>query len=346
MIRYFFLKLGCILFPAMLLVGMVNYFVDPAHIFFSKNYVAGLAIILSKGHNADNVSNYDERLLQEQMIIRLKRTPDIVALGSSRIMQFSSDFFPGKTILNCGVSHANVKDLIAITGLLDSMRRLPSEILLNADAGLIGSDQTEEWKSLEVYYHYFMRQSGLPDAGNHFWQFAGSRQLTSIFSIEYMQASMDFLFRNHTGKYIDIGTQKPVSGGRFADGSIAYDDAYMHGSARQRAQFELETGRKNGIPAPSEEQQDLLLALLDFLNKRGASVSFYLLPYNPDLYNAVNQYHDKAFEQYESYYRNLAQKRSLSIIGSFNPAVYNISGTMFYDMYHCSKEAIGKIINK
>jgi hypothetical protein len=328
----------------MVLVAGINYFVDPAHIFFSKNYVSDLAAILSKGHNADNVSNYDERLLQEQMIAQLRQTPDIVALGSSRIMQVGSDFFPGKSVLNCGVSHANIKDVIAIAGLLDSMHRLPAEILLNTDVGLISSDPTEEWKSLEVYYHYFLRQAALADPGYHFWQFPATRQLANIFSIEYMHAALDFLVKNRSGKYIDAGIQKPVMGGRFADGSIAYDDMYMHGGARQRAQFELETGRKAGVPAPDKQQQQLLLSLLDFLAKKKVEVTFYLMPYHPSLYNAVNQYHGQQFVHYENYFRELAQKRGLRIKGSFNPSVYNITDTMFYDMYHCSKQALAKII--
>ncbi|MEJ0081062.1 MAG: hypothetical protein WDM78_08985 [Puia sp.] len=74
---------------------MTNYLVDPANIFTSKQYVAGIASILSLGHNVDNISNYNERLLQEQRVLKLTKTPDIMVLGSSRVMEIGSDFFPG-----------------------------------------------------------------------------------------------------------------------------------------------------------------------------------------------------------------------------------------------------------
>jgi len=332
--------------PALLVAGCINYFVDPAHIFFSKNYVSELAGILSRGHNADNVTNYDERLLQEQMVMHLARTPDIVALGSSRIMQVGSQYFPGKTVLNCGVSHANIKDVIAIIGLLDSLHRLPREIILNTDVGLIGSEQTDEWKSLEPYYDHFMQAAGLPVSPRHFWQAGGTKQLKSIFSLEYLHAAMAFALKKKSAKYIDVDNRRPVLGGRFFDGSIAYDDAYMNGSEKQRAQFELETGRKDGVPAPDKQQQQLLLQVLDFLAKKNINVHFYLMPYHPALYTAVNQYHNDQFKQYENYFRQTAQKRNLPIRGSFDPAVYGIGDTMFYDMYHCSAQAIEKIILK
>ena len=59
-------NLFLIIVPIGLLVVMVNYFVDPANIFSGTAYVSGISDILVKGHNVDNVSNYDERALQEQ----------------------------------------------------------------------------------------------------------------------------------------------------------------------------------------------------------------------------------------------------------------------------------------
>ena len=91
MIRRIILKLTLILLPVAILVISVNYFVDPANMFSSREYVSGIADILSKGNNVNNVKNYDERLLQEQMTTKLQRTPDIVVLGSSRVMAVGSE---------------------------------------------------------------------------------------------------------------------------------------------------------------------------------------------------------------------------------------------------------------
>src|ERR1700761_9668227 len=143
--KIFFYKLAAIILSAGLLLVLLNYTIDPANIYSSKKYIGGIAGILSAGHNVDNVSNYDERLLQEQMVTRLHHTPDIIVLGSSRIMEVGTDFFPGRTVLNCAVSHADINDLIAMAGLLDSTGHLPKTIVMNVDPMLIGQGKASEW---------------------------------------------------------------------------------------------------------------------------------------------------------------------------------------------------------
>src|SRR5580698_1852135 len=85
LMKKLFYNLSLIVAPLGLLVLGVNYFIDPANIFSGKAYVAGISDVLVKGHNVDNVSNYDERALQEQMVRKLPYRPDVVVLGSSRV---------------------------------------------------------------------------------------------------------------------------------------------------------------------------------------------------------------------------------------------------------------------
>ncbi len=149
--------------PTGLMVVLCNYFIDPANLFSSRQYVSGIAGILSSGNNVDNISNYDERLLQEEMIVRIKKTPDIVVLGSSRIMEIGSDFFPGKSVINLGVSHGNIHDLVAIVALLDSAGRLPKDVLINVDPNLVSYKGTNEWQSLSDYYDAFHKKYARDD---------------------------------------------------------------------------------------------------------------------------------------------------------------------------------------
>ena len=146
--RNLIFKLLIIIVPVGLMIVATNYLVDPANIFSGAHYVDGIANILTRGHNVDNLSNYDERLFQEQMIKRLHKAPDIVVLGSSRVMEIGSSFFPGETVLNCGVSHGNINDLFAIIGTLDSMNKLPSEMVIGVEHWLICVGGTSEWQSL------------------------------------------------------------------------------------------------------------------------------------------------------------------------------------------------------
>ena len=255
--------------PVALLVLASNYFVDPANIFSSKQYTGGIAAILSKGHNVDNISNYNERILQDQMINRLQQTPDIIVLGSSRIMEVGSDFFPGKKVLNCGVSHANINDLAAIVGLLDSLGRLSGEIVINVDAGLVSKKSTAEWQSLSAYYNYFLRK--IPKENNIFNQNDQSnetKKLYSLISFDYFKESLNFLRSGSTKKYYDVNQQKPIIHGRFSDGTICYSAKYLYPDTVKVAHDARITALKEGLSAPDNNKIALLNSLIDFLKEK------------------------------------------------------------------------------
>ena len=266
--RLLLIKLAAIVLPIGTLVCLVNYTVDPANIFASKSFVSNIAIILSSGHNVENVANYDERLLQEQMIIRLTNTPDIVILGSSRVMEIGTDFFRNKKVLNCGVSHANIHDLVALIGLLDSMKRLPKEIYINLDPWLISKNGTSEWQSLEVYHDYFIdkyaQNANLAKAGS---LSNAIRKLNSIVSFAYFKKSVDFLLNGSTKKIIDVGSNRPSSG-RFFDGTISYPSSYTQPDTLKVAYDAAATGKKEGLGLPDSGKINLLNTFNKFFKRK------------------------------------------------------------------------------
>ncbi|HEY4154130.1 MAG TPA: hypothetical protein VGM24_01845 [Puia sp.] len=334
-------RLSTIVLPVGALICLFNYFVDPANIFTSKKYVAGIAAILSQGHNVDQVSNYNERLLQEQMVRRLSKTPDIIILGSSRIMEIGSDFFPGKKVLNCGVSHANVNDLVALTGLLDSLGRLPAELYINLDPDLISEKGTSEWQSLSAYYDRFINRNS--PAGTATEETGGSNEAHKIYSLvsfAYFKESVNFLIKGSTKKYYDVGSDQPPLYGRFSDGSICYPASYTHPDTLKIASDALRIGSSQGLFQPDSARMELLGSLIDFLNKKNVRIHFIMLPFHPAFYQGVNNHQPGLFNKYEKYFRNLASQKRVSIKGDFDATALHIPGSSFYDMYHCSKAAI------
>ena len=337
-----FFKLLLIILPAGTLVVSFNYLIDPGNIFSSAEYVGGIANILSKGHNADNVSNYDERLLQEQMIKRLGRNPDIVVLGSSRIMEAGSDFFPGRHVLNCGVSHANIFDVIAITGILDSLQRLPSEIYLNADIGLVSRQATAEWQSLEAYYSRFTSRY-TTEKNNYNPASLRFKKLYSLVSFGYFRESLSFLIKGASKQYIDAGTGKPGNYGRYSDGTVAYPESYMQPDTGKIASDAYTTAKQEGLSLPDSGKILLLNELLDFYAARKVKVHLVLLPYHPGYYAGANSRQDHVFDWYESFYRRLAADRHIGINGGFNAFAQQVFIREFYDMFHCSKDAVKRV---
>jgi hypothetical protein len=339
LIRAFAARLSLIILPVGLLVAAFNYFVDPANIFSSKQYILGIAEILSKGHNVDRLSNYDDRMLHEAMIKRLDRTPDEIVIGSSRIMEIGSDFFPGRSVLNCGVSHANIDDCIAIVGMLDSFQRLPQHILINLDPGLLVAHGTDQWQSLLPYHSYFLEKAGIPEK-KLYTQKIG--KWSSLFSLDYFKESLSFMVSRQRKDYADIGLNEPKGYGRFPDNTIHYPENYVHpDTMKLSANATVIAQHEEFAAAP--EKQHLLDVLIEFLKSRQVNIEFIMLPYYYEYFMAVNQKHQDQFDQSEKYFRKLAADNHISIKGGFNPRLLRIDVSQFYDLYHCSKSAIRQV---
>lgn len=345
LIQRLLLRLLVIIAPVGTLVVLANYFVDPAHLFSSATYLQGIGEILSKGHNVDNVGNYNERLLQELMVTRLHKTPDVVVLGSSRIMEVGSDFFPGKTVLNCGVSHANINDLIALTGLLDSLHRLPATMVINVDPSLVNRNKNIEWKSLYDYYDFYFTAAKLKKP-------AGKKNDPSMFfdkiytlvSLNYFRESLNFLIHGRSGRYNDVLQNRPTSEGRFFDGTICYPSSYTRPDTVKLAIDSRNTAIRQKAFDTDPENIRLLNDLIMFLQSKQINIEWVMLPYHPVYFETTNKLQQNFFQASESFFINFARQRNIPVKGSFDARVNHISQSEFYDLYHCSKEAIKKII--
>jgi hypothetical protein len=336
-------NLFLIIAPIGLLVVTVNYFVDPANIFSGTAYVSGISDIMVKGHNVDNVSNYDERALQEQLIKKLPYRPDVVVLGSSRVMELGSDFFPGKKVLNCGVSHGNIHDIIAVAGLLDSLHKLPDEMLINVDPHLICQGGTKEWQTLQPYHTYLMNKW-------HLREDAGQRSLLleklgTLFSFDYFEKSLTFLIQRKSKNFRDVGTEKPAIYGRFSDGTVCYSSTYANPDTIKVAGDARVVGGREIVTLDPDKCR-LLSKLVDYLMSQRVKVVLVMLPYHHEYYQAMNRRFGNVFSSYDTLYRKFARAKAIQIHGGFDATGLGVPLDEFYDSWHCSKEAVKKVYNQ
>jgi hypothetical protein len=342
--RKLVLKLCFIIIPVAILVCGSNYYVDPANRFAPMAYIGGIADILSKGHNVDNLTNYNERLLQEEMIKRLQKRPDIIVLGSSRIMEVGSGLFPGKTLLNCGVSHANLDDVIALVGALDSLEKLPREFVVGVDPYLISQGGSTEWETLFPYHRSFIKklekEETLDEEPLSFYN-----KWSSACSFDYFKSTVEFVRKRKSKRYLDVGLQPPLSG-RFSDGTVSYPTSYTNPDTIKVALDARNTGLAEGLPLQDTVRVKRLNRLLDFFKDRGIAVRFVMTPFHPAFYAAINEGQPGLFKQYETFFTDLATRRNIAVTGGFDARPLGISIPRFYDMYHCSREAIAKIFNE
>jgi hypothetical protein len=345
-VKKLLLKLTLLLAPVAIVVVSVNWYADPANIFSGPAYINKIATILSAGNNVDNIANYNERLLQKELLLRQKVKNEVVIMGSSRIMEMGGDIFPGRSLRNIGVSHANINDLLALTGLLDSLNLLPEEMVINADPFLIakGDKGTGEWKSLYDWHGYFVNRY-CKDCENKMG--GNSHSLSdskyySLINFEYFQKSVEFLAKQKNKNVVDVGHEKPRLYGRYSNGSIAYPDSYTHPDTLLTANVAQKTGELI-IEEVDDDKYEALKCLVAFLKTRKVKVTLLMLPFHPAYFEVANKKQNNVFNRYEKLFASFAAENELPLRGSFSPAKCNVGQSVFYDPYHCSGDAVKKI---
>lgn len=341
-----FFNLSIIVGPIGLIVLLTNVAVDPANLLRGEAYVEEIAQALTRGNNVDNIANYDERLLQKAYITYTRQPIDRAILGSSRVMEIRQSFFPGEKIVNLGVSHANINDLIAITGVLDSSHKLPKKVLIGVDPFLICSSKTgdSEWESLGAYHQYFIKKYHIktkfqPTQTNAF------KKYYTIATFDYFRQSLYFWSQGHDKKFINVGTRQPTKSGRLSDGSICYSLDYRTPDTLVVSNV-ADLSAKNKLPVIDPNKLHLMHTLIKFYQRMKIEVSLVMVPFHYNYYTGINKNQAFNFQTYEKLFTDFARHHNVAIMGSFNPIQESVSKAEFYDLYHCSGESIQRIIQK
>ena len=338
----------------LLFVVTINTIFDPANIFTGSGIETKIANYLSQGYNVANTpENMDERILQKNVIQKLQNPPSTILLGSSKIMEIGRDYY-GLSCLNHGVSGASVEDMIAIyqlyieKGYADSIKK----IVINIDPWLFNkNNEQSRWKTLSKEYYDFMNEDV---------SFTGKIPLhkyTQLVSISYFQSSIKRIpkyLRQIQKKENIMPTQDVINNTltRLTDGTIKYDIKY-----RKVTNFEIIKKTKREIAGRvysmenytelSPDIADALSLLVNKIKKNNTEIVFLLMPYNPIYYNhltSINKY--KIALQVEEFIKSYAKDNNITILGSFNPEIFDLEIVDFYDGMHLSERGISKVFHQ
>lgn len=345
--KKFILKLIIVLAPILLFVVSVNYFGDAANL-FSIGSEKKIADEIIKGNNVTNVYNYDERLLEKYLINNSNFCPDVLVIGSSRVMLINSSDFKKQTFLNNGVSGASIEDLLAIYQMYEQKKCLPKKIILGLDPWTlnINNGQTR-WSTLNQEYFILYNQL----TNNNI--VAKDEHINS----KYLQLVSPSYFKG-SFKKMCLVSSKPIATTtkinntftRLVDGSITYDLQYRSATPdeieKRAIDFisdDIYSIEKFDILSP--EIRFLLEKFIEHLRSNHIEISFFLAPYHPKVYSfiAKSDKYSKVVES-ENYFRDLGLKYGIKVIGSFNPNKLNMDNSYFYDGMHCNEKGIEKTL--
>lgn len=316
-----------------------NYFGDAAKL-YGIDYEKKMATILLSGENVTNISNYDERKLQKEIIENIQKTPNIVILGSSRTMLINNEYFPDKFLVNNSVSGASLEDLISIYQIYKSNDMIPEKVIIGIDPWLFNEyNNQSRWKTLENEYNKFLKKNSI--SKNNFYKYK------QLLSPSYFQSSLKELSRNSDPQATLVKYNR--SNTKLTDGSMTYSKTYRessHNDINLKAQkyiqgnvYSLENFKKL---SPTIIKEFELLIMDCKINN--TQIMFFLAPYHPVVYDGIVRDYPMVLET-EEFIINFAKKQSIEVVGSFNPSKIGVDENYFYDGMHSKEEGIKIILD-
>lgn len=332
--------------PLLALLVFVNFTGDAARI-FSNNYEQTIVRILLSGKSATNISNFNERQLQQKWIAKLPFIPAIVTLGSSKSMLINSGMLNGDTLINNSVSGADLTDIENIYHLYLSAKKLPRIIILGLDPWTLNDGAAVQHITQKTNRHKTgnSQQSGTV-------QYTSSDKFASLFSLTYFQQSLPVLFERIRNNDQPIATANKynVSNTKNPDGSLTYGNAYRNSSdatVKSRVEVYLKRGdiaNLDLLNSVSHDKWRQLLQLVENMQNHHIKVVFLLTPYHPTVYEILHNRFPSGLNP-EYLINKLAVQKKITLIGSFDPGKCGLSDRNFYDAVHCNEEGMRLILS-
>ncbi|MFV8224388.1 hypothetical protein [Christiangramia aquimixticola] len=339
----FYKRILIIAAPILFLIIGVNYFGDAAKI-FHDDYEKQITKILENGDYVTNIRNYNERILQEELVKGKQKAPDVLVIGSSRTMLIDSSYYKGRSFFNSSVSAASLQDLIAIYQIYSSFDKLPKKIIIGVDPWTFKENsERNRWEAISFYYYDFY---GRENQNN-------SQHFSQLISLSYFQASWKSLLSVWGNNDKPIATHKfyNKTNTKLNDGSISYGEEFRSASkskvetrAKEYSVGEL-IRRYKHYTEMSPEKIDEFQHFISHLKQRNIEIEFFLGPYHPITYEVINE-NFEIFNEVENFMRDFSRKHTIKIYGSFNPKKYHLGGEFFFDEKHLTKKGIEKILRE
>ena len=290
----------------------------------------------------------DERIFIKNRIIYENYNPQILVIGSSRVMQLSQTELKEKT-LNLSVSGASIEDQIAITEMaLEKFN--PKIIYLGADPWLFNKHNNQKrWKSIKSEYHKnlmnidswsnkekninFIKKNLINENDKIIHLNVSESILEKIYSKVNINSNFDLPTKIHPTQYKSLILR---------DGKRVYDLEYQNQKKKEELLVYSSMNRYEFSIKQFQGYDNFLDYLINYHKKE---VILVLSPYyNPSFEFTVKKI--PAYLEIEKKFIDLAAKHNIKILGSYDPKLANCKNYEFYDSMHPKDDCMKKLIRK
>ena len=321
-------------------IALVNYTLDPGHVYHAQEYVDDIIEGVRKGYNVEGVTDIDERRYKLKFAeLHQGKSFDYLALGSSRIMTVSEDIFHGASFLNLSISSCQIEELIAYYQICKDFNIHFSNLLITADPSLFNGDYIDDrWKFLSRYVNEYM---GYQVADQEMdWDL-----VRNLFSISYFKMALKSAQAGKNPlKYVKTVYNE---GETFCtDGSFLWSKAVRE-APKSVIDEKVQTWHFHfyeNFDVISNERIALFSKLLEDIKAEGVNIYILRSPYHPVFYKKMLK--KKGVEAAFAFIDNYAKRNHIPLISSFDPADEGLNESDFYDGPHVRKEVLDKMIER
>ena len=311
--------------------------------------------------------NMDERRFQRARLESIP-TPRLVAFGSSRVMEISTDLAgvaPG-AFYNAGMSAATVEDFIALWSILERQGKRPDIAWFSVDAWTLNAAKEEvRWLAWADEVSGFLARAGtgaavggpVPEA---LFLWYRAKELLSWTVLTTSAADVRRLVEGRRRHGIEV--QQALEGaivseaalgprrGLRADGSIVYEAEYRNlpESRTREEAIRYVTNGRTGLEGfrPNAERAARLELLWSQMRASGVRVVAWLPPYHPEAWRLIQADPARAAALAEA--RTLIERaaaRSGARFSDFSdPASIGCGEADFYDAIHARPPCLRRLL--
>jgi len=319
-------------------ISSINYYIDSLAL-FPNSYLDSASQKMVNGEIIAGLKNFDDRKFRKAMIQNTTYPVEWVAIGSSRTMQLRQRHILDGNISfqNYSVAGASIEDYIGILAVYKKQHNaLPKNIILGIDPWVFNRNNNQtRYKVLAKDINELLSEMNSTELVNT----VADNNLKKLCSINYVKENIKFLKARKGINYYYIADSIEVDDYlREPDGSLHYPFYRRHPDFEKVKELakNYTKGKVYSLENFSElANRELFNLFIDYLKENNVNIIFYLPPYNPITYDILKNNPKYAkIDEVENYLTSISKKKGITLIGSYNPHLYNLQSTDFFDGMH------------
>lgn len=339
-VNAFFLAATLVAAPILSGVAAINFLVDAKGVYFLSRQPDEIAAYVEKLKAARY--GLEAHPFERPVKFGLARTSqaDCYVTGSSHEMQFSLETMPWlqadcRSLVNLATSGGGLED--AVTQLAVIMERRPRSVYVGLGPWFFKYDADSRWELLEDDYIRGRVSFGLTPRQNT----SSYSKLFNLINGDYLRYNLSQLL-NHGFRRTEISQKDvpaaPDDGNLFRpDGSLEYGRRHYL-IAKERLKGGCDDYK---VKPPFVDPVAVVdfSSMIDRLMARGIRVILVLTPYHPLVWDCAMQT-PRALKTVEALVQGIAERRGISVLGSYNAEALGLAATDFDDDMHMTRDSL------